>query len=134
MAETGHGDRHLEGRISELRSDLEGRISGLKVAIHESSEDLRAISKTLKNLTKRFDELGITPELIQLIRQVAAESGEAEDTVINKGLELYLLAVEENAQGNRIAVLSPEDEIVREIQGVGRGEVNIPKPSTSSAG
>ncbi len=60
---------------------------------------------------------GYTPEVGALTRLIAAKSGDTLEGVMLKALTLYSLARDAVEQGDRLAILNPDDEIVRNIVG-----------------
>jgi len=76
-----------------------------------------AVREALGGKRPRLSGTGYTPEVGALTRLIAAKSGDTLDGVMLKALTLYGLARDAVEQGNRITVLNPDDEIVREIVG-----------------
>ena len=56
-------------------------------------------------------------EIAGLVQLLASRSGDAKESALKKALTLYGLALDSIEKGDRLAILNPEDEIVREITG-----------------
>ena len=65
------------------------------------------------------EKIGFTAEALGLIKLLAVKSNQSRDEVIDQALTLYGLVLDAVEQGNKLAILSPEDEIVRDINGIG---------------
>jgi hypothetical protein len=77
-----------------------------------------AISKSLPSACDNaLQQLGYTQEVAGLVHLLAARSNDSKENVLEKALTLYGLALDALEKGNRLAVLSPDDEIVHEIEG-----------------
>lgn len=63
-------------------------------------------------------EVGFNRETIQLVRLISKEFGLPSPDVMSKSLSLFKLAAEQEAKGNRLAFLTPDDEIVTEVPGI----------------
>lgn len=64
-----------------------------------------------------MQRLGYTDEVAGLVQLLASKSGDNLEAVLKKALNLYGLALDASERGNRMAILNPDDEIVREIIG-----------------
>ena len=88
-------------RIPEVSKLLEQAVFD---AIAENADQIRA-------------SIGQSDEAAGLIRLLAARSGDNREDVLLKALTLYGLAIDAIEKGNHLAILTPEDEILREITG-----------------
>lgn len=80
----------------------------------------QAVDKALPPALDRvLREIGYSSEVIGILRLLAARSNDAYEDVLRKALTLYSFGLDAAGQGNRLAVLNPEDEIVHEIIGLG---------------
>lgn len=69
------------------------------------------------SLPLAFEKIGYTEEIAGLVHLLAARSNDAKDEVLRKALTLYGLALDQREKGNRLAFLSPDDDIVHEVVG-----------------
>ncbi len=60
---------------------------------------------------------GITSEAVELILNIASRTKDSREDVVRKALNLYLLLLDAQDEGNRMAILSPDDTIVHEVVG-----------------
>ena len=78
------------------------------------------MKKALPSVVDRLlQKKGYSGEVDGLLRLLAARSNDTYEDVLRKALTLYSFALDAKEQGNRLAVLNPEDEIVHEIIGLG---------------
>ena len=68
-------------------------------------------------LADTLTSVGYTEEIAGLVQLLAARSGDSREDTLKKALTLYGLALDARRQGNRLAILSPEDDIVQDIIG-----------------
>jgi hypothetical protein len=78
----------------------------LRQAMHE------ALSDVMLEQTRSHSE-----EAAELLRILATRSGDNREDVLLKAVRLYQLALDAVEKGNSLAIITPEDEIVREITG-----------------
>lgn len=88
----------------------------------------RSLENALEKIREAFDlilttvdfmnEVGLTTETVQLIRFISKEFGLPSPDVLSKSLSLFKMAAEQEAKGNRLAFLAPDDEIVSEVPGI----------------
>jgi hypothetical protein len=71
-------------------------------------------------------KVGYSDEVTGLARLLAAKSNDNLEDVFKKALTLYGVALDAREKGNRLAILSPSDEIVREIVGFDPSELTPP--------
>ena len=64
-----------------------------------------------------FKEMGYSGEIAALTRLLAAKSGDTLEGAMLKALTLYGISLDAVHGGNRLAILNPDDLIVREIVG-----------------
>jgi len=80
----------------------------------------KAISHVLPSSMERvLHEIGYSNVVLGLLHLLVARSNESYDDLLRKALTLYSFALEAKEQGNRLAILNPDDEIVHEISGLG---------------
>jgi hypothetical protein len=60
---------------------------------------------------------GLSTEVTGLLHLVASKSNDSHEALLRKALTLYNVALDARDNGNRLAILNPEDIIVREIMG-----------------
>ena len=107
--------------------ETERAVEALKPLCGEDSEALlgvirrcaeEAAEKALRSRIKRvLGSRGASTEVSDLADKLAEMTGESKRDLLIKALSLYRAALQANAEGNRLAILNPEDEIVREIVG-----------------
>jgi len=61
----------------------------------------------------------------QRLMELAAMIGEPEDILLAKALAFYKDALEAERQGNRVAILNKDDEIISELSGFGRPATEV---------
>jgi hypothetical protein len=87
-----------------------------------------AISKALPSAVEQaLRRVGYTEEIAGLLHMLAARSNDDKESTLMKALTLYGLALDALEKGNRMAILSPDDEIVHDVIGVGTAQSN-PQP------
>ncbi len=79
---------------------------------------IRQALDLLNSMVDRMNEVGLTAETIRLIRFISKEFGLPSPDVMSKSLSLFKMAAEQEAKGNRLAFLTPDDEIVTEVPGI----------------
>jgi hypothetical protein len=80
----------------------------------------KAVSKVLPSSMERvLQEIGYSSVVLGVLHLLAARSHDNYEDLLRKALTLYSFALDAKEQGNRLAVLNPEDEIVHEINGLG---------------
>ncbi len=62
---------------------------------------------------------GISDEVAGLLQLLASRSSDPRELILKKALTLYVNALDYVDRGDRLAILSPDDTIVREIVGIG---------------
>jgi len=72
-----------------------------------------ALETAVHDLMKRGQNVAMEG----LIKSLAALSHESSDEVLKKALNLYRFVLEARKEGNRVAILNPDDEIVHEVVG-----------------
>jgi hypothetical protein len=86
-----------------------------------------AMSETLREEVRKvlppaiesaLREYGYSNEVLGLLHVLAAKSNDRYEDLLRKALTLYNVALDASDNGNRMAILNPEDVIVREIVGV----------------
>lgn len=112
-----------------FRDSLEGSLrDSIKAALSEpavQSEMTVVIGGALR-------ELGYTDEITRFVRTLAERSHNSKEAVLRKALNLFKFALDTRDEGNRLSVLSPDDEIVHEI--VGFEPAAEPTPAHKVAG
>lgn len=73
---------------------------------------------TLERMAGIMEKAGLTRESIQLVQFISKEFDLPATDVLSKSLSLFKLAAEQEAKGNRLAFLTPDDEIVTEVPGI----------------
>ena len=63
--------------------------------------------------------LTLPAALDDAVEEIAEASGISRAEAIRRAITLMKVAFDANRQGNRLAILTPDDEIVRDIVGVG---------------
>lgn len=63
------------------------------------------------------EQAGYSGEVDEVVSRLATRSGESREEVLLKALNVYGLALDAIEDGNSLVVVTPEDEIVREITG-----------------
>jgi hypothetical protein len=79
---------------------------------------IREALDVLRTTVDLMNEVGLTGETVQLVRFISKEFGLPSPDVISKSLSLFKMAAEQEAKGNRLAFLTPDDEIVTEVPGI----------------
>ena len=106
-----------------------------EVSPHESRRFLALVPELIEEVMKKalpsvverlLEKKGYSSEVDGLLRLLAAKSNDTYEDVLRKALTLYSFALDAKEQGNRLAVLNPEDEIVHEI--IGLGSSTAPHP------
>ncbi len=100
-----------------------------------SPQATQALSTAFESaLTKAFDrvgptiydevmrQVGLSAEAVGLIRLLAAKSNQSKDQIIEKALTLYGLALDATEKGNKMAIITPDDLILRDINGIDDSE------------
>jgi hypothetical protein len=110
--------------ISEAERWLEEKLTRKLETYLRSPEASSIVRQSIREVAS---EAGATPadsgEAAGMIRLLAARSGDNREDVLLKALTLYGLALDAIEKGNHLAILTPEDEIVREITGFQPAEV-----------
>lgn len=89
----------------------------------ESAADVRRIirSEIRKLMPSAIDaamrKRGDDEEVAGMIRLLAARSNDAKDEVLRKALTLYGVAIDAREKGNKLAILSPDDDILHDVIG-----------------
>jgi hypothetical protein len=73
------------------------------------------------------EEYGLSTEVAGLLHLAASKSNDRHEDLLRKALTLYNVALDARDNGNRLAILNPEDIIVREIVGVETSDLH-PQP------
>jgi len=110
-------EKVLKGIPEEQATNL---IEALKDFVLESVQEV--IQPRLATLFKEigysgFKEIGYSGEVAALTRMLASKSGDTLEGTLLKALTLYGLALDAVQGGDRLAILNPDDEIVRNIVG-----------------
>ena len=63
-------------------------------------------------------DLELTDEVVSSLNDLMWHSGDSPAELFRKALALYKLGVEAKGEDNRLAIVGPEGEIVREIVGL----------------
>ncbi len=74
--------------------------------------------KRVEKEAKAMIDERLSPEVAAFSESLSGEIGIPRSDVLLKALALYKLAAEAEARGDRIAVLSPDDDIVTEVNGI----------------
>ena len=78
-----------------------------------------AIQKTLlANIDSYMNRLGYETELTQILFTLADEAKIPRDKIFRKALGLFKIALDAEAEGNHLAILNPEDDIIQDIVGI----------------
>ncbi len=99
----------------QLRKLFDAMSEMVKEGIREalpSVPDL--VSSVRKDLVQEY---GLSNEVIGLLRLLASKSDDSYEDLLRKALTLYNVALDARDNGNRLAILNPDDVIVREIVG-----------------
>lgn len=119
------GGNDLTDLLSTMPPDK--RETVLRVVTESAAKAIKTLEDTLPStiekilsprLVDAFQKLGYTEEVAGLVQLLAARSGDSRESVLRKALTLYGLALDANEKGNKLAVLSPDDEIVQDITGI----------------
>ena len=109
--------------ISELLKNLpESETTKLLVGLlREAARDAvrDALPEPLRDF---FNDLGESEGIPALLNEISAKTGAPGFIVLRKALTLYNVAWEAEEEGNRIAILTPDDEIDRDIVGIHSSE------------
>jgi hypothetical protein len=73
-------------------------------------------------IDRMLSEIGYSRDVAGLVQLLAAKSNDNKQDVLRKALTLYGLALDAQEKGNRMAVLRPDDVIVRDVIGIGQGQ------------
>jgi hypothetical protein len=88
----------------------------------------KAVGNVLPSSMERvLHEIGYSNVVLGLLHLLAAKSNDSYDDLLRKALTLYGVALDASDNGNRLAILNPEDEIVREITGI-KSSDQTPQP------
>ena len=68
-------------------------------------------------IDQSLQDQGFSQEVAGMIHLLAARSNDAKSEVLLKALTLYGLALDATEKGNRLAILTSEDDIVHDIVG-----------------
>jgi hypothetical protein len=124
MAELRDLPQGQSNRLSDLVKEIVGQvveqITGEVVRASIPSVLKAAMPSVLDTV---FQEIGYSGEVAGLIHLLAARSGDTDESVLRKALTLYGVALNAQEKGNRLAILSPTDEIVHEIVGFDPSEL-----------
>ncbi len=78
----------------------------------------RLLETNFSDIVPSFLETaGMTVEAVALIQQLASRTKDSREDVLRKALNLYQLLLDAQGEGNRMAILSPDDTIVHEVVG-----------------
>jgi hypothetical protein len=112
---------------AEITKELSsGQSSQLDALMAEAVE--KAVRNVLPSLIERtLHEIGYSNVVLGLLQLLAAKSNDSYDDLLRKALTLYGVALDAKDNGNRLAILNPEDEIVREITGI-KSSDQTPQP------
>ena len=95
---------------------LSTRITAVvRAAVTEAIDD-----STLSRQKEMLADLGFSLDAIGMIRLLAAKSNDSRDGTIEKALTLYGLALDALEKGNKLAIITPDDEIVHDVIGFDR--------------
>ena len=90
----------------------------------------QAVDKALPPALDRvLQKMGYSSEVAGLLHLLAAKSDDSREDLLRKALTLYNVALDARDNGNRLAILNPEDVIVREIVGFEQAD-HTPQPVT----
>ncbi len=79
---------------------------------------IRTAIDQMRKMVDLMNEIGLTAETVQLVRLISKEFDLPSSDVVSKSLSLFKMAAEQEAKGNRLAFLAPDDEIVTEVPGI----------------
>jgi hypothetical protein len=111
-----------QAKLIQWVGDEVNRIIAAK--INPSLADITRQIKEIQESTK-INAAGMNRQLEEIKKTIAplleleARSGEGAEEILRKAITLYEVATDATAKGNRLAILTPDDEIVREIIGLG---------------
>ncbi len=105
---------------SEALEELTRGLDPEQIRRFTSSLEFVADHAARRVLESSRREIGYTKESAALVPLLAARSGESNEEVLYKALQLYQVVLDYAEKGDRLAILDPEDTIVREIEGIGR--------------
>jgi hypothetical protein len=105
-----------------VKTEWAGMTEGL--SSNESRELLALMPELVEQATKAAldrvsQKLGYSSEVAGLLHLLAAKSHDSYEDLLRKALTLYNVALDAKDNGNRLAILNPDDIIVREIVGIG---------------
>jgi hypothetical protein len=122
MTEVANQDDRLAEFLQKLPP---GDASKLMVGfLKEIAEDAvrHAIPVSLREF---YEQIGYSDEVPTLLEDLTARTGESGAVILRKALRLLSAAWDAEEEGNRIAILTPDDEIVQDVVGI------HPKPTTT---
>jgi hypothetical protein len=107
-----------------------------RLVVEHALEALKAmlpsiIEKSVPGLLT--DKLGYSVIIGKIVSKLAKHTGDTKEDVLLKALGLYEAAVDANDKGERLAILGPKYEFVREItgfDGADQDENSTPEPAT----
>jgi hypothetical protein len=91
-----------------------------------NTNNFRAALDSLGKAVSLLGEVGATPENVELMRVLAAETGEPPEEISRKALALYRKAFEASRKGLTFAFLDDDSNVVEEFVGFGPAEAETP--------
>ena len=78
----------------------------------------RVVEDRLPDMLPGFlDKAGMIVESVALILELASRTNDSREDVLRKALNLYQILLDAHDEGNRLAILSPDNIIVHEVVG-----------------
>jgi len=108
-----------DARLSDLLRELPpGDASRLMVGLLKGIAE-EAVRDALPASLREFSEQnGYSDAVPTLLEEITSKTGKSGAAVLRKALTLYNAAWNAEEDGNRLAILTPEDEIVHDIVGI----------------
>lgn len=103
--------------VAERDAEHQKTLDQLDDVLEFLTVDFRRLAEHLMEYDENIKRIGLTRETKRLMGRLAQETGNTPSDILVKALTLYDVANKARSEGNRIAVLSPDDEIIREIIG-----------------
>ena len=111
-------EKSQKDQVAEVLKKLPGSdLDALKNYIIGVASE--AIENTLPSKIDWFMlQLGFDKDMAQSLSRLADEAGMSRTVTLRKALGLFKIALDAEAEGNRLAILSPRDDIVQDIVGI----------------
>jgi hypothetical protein len=103
--------------LRNVSADQRGEVVESLLALLKPTLESSIIGSIDKVYEQALHRIGYTEEVAGLVQLLSARSNDSKEDVLKKALMLYGLALDAREKNNKIAILTPDDVVVRDIIG-----------------